>query len=178
MNPEFLRRLTADILANAARRLKWGQPEDALVRVYRASELIGQVRAALRGLDTENMNEQDSSFQAWLAYMEKKREPVARVHGKYSLARSSTARYLNHTGDTIGRLLLDLDKTEGLRTKERNNSLLAQGFTAITPGRDKAVSATLRQVLSIFAREAAENAALFQCAQFGWLEGLPAAGPT
>ncbi len=170
INPEFLRHLAADILANAVRRLRWGQPEDALVRIYRASELIGQVRCARRELDTENMDASDESVKRWLQYKEKQGNPVPQVRGKYSFAKANVASYLKFTGDPLGKTLCNLDRLEGLRTRERNNSLLAHGFEAVTPGRDASAMSALKMVESIFVSEDAENVSMLAAAQFQWFE--------
>jgi hypothetical protein len=168
MSPDFLRHLTADILANAHRRLAWGQPEDALVRIYRASELIGQIRLALRGLDSENVDQTDPAVKTWLEDCAKKGRSPSLANGKLSLARFNAARFLKHVKDPLGRPLLQLDNVEGLQPKQRNNSLLAHGFTAVTPGNDAAAHEALRLVESIFRSEDPGNDRILESAQFPW----------
>jgi CRISPR-associated protein (TIGR02710 family) len=176
MNPIFLRHLTADILANARRRLAWGQPEDALVRVYRASELIGQVRMALRGLDSKSVDPEEPAIKDWLQRPEKSRGSVSsNPRGGLSLGRYNVAHYLKHIGDSMGKPLLSLDNAYGLQAKHRNDSLLAHGFSAMTPGKDQAVSDALRRVESLLKQEDADNSRRLESAQFPWFQ--PASDP-
>lgn len=69
----------------------------------------------------------------------------------------------------MGLKLLHIDKCEGLKATERNNSLLAHGFQAITPGKDAQVLKALDLLEQLFRSESHASPDILKTAQFSWL---------
>jgi len=128
------RYLAADLLANAERRLHWGQPEDALQRAYRVLESAGQARLFAHGLDSECVDATHPGVAEWLAYKEKQGKPVgSRLQGKLTLGREQVASLLKRLKDPMGRALTNPQAELGIDvTTWRNLSILNHGFASNT----------------------------------------------
>ncbi len=126
-----LRRICADLLANAERRLRDGQFEDAYVRAYRILELVGQARLFENNLDSSNIPADHPAALALNKKMSKKNKGDSlpcNKHGQHYLAREHAARFLKQLSDPLGKTLLTL-ADELYFISNRNHSILIHGFT-------------------------------------------------
>lgn len=128
------RYVAVDVLANAERRLRWGQPEDALQRAYRVLESAGQARLFALGLDSELVDRTHPGVAEWLEYKKRQNKPVAsRLGGKLTLAREDVASLLKRLKDPMGKALSDPKALLGMDVaKWRNLSILNHGFASNT----------------------------------------------
>jgi CRISPR-associated protein (TIGR02710 family) len=146
------RDLAADLIANAGRRLASGAYEDALLRNYRALEMIGQARLFDLRLDSENLDRCNPQVQRWLA-----------VEGRSSnrLDRGQACSLLHFLGDSFAP---ELDKAAKAGAWDRNRSILLHGFRA-EADRVKA-RLTLDRVADVFTEENFKNRERLESAQF------------
>ncbi len=126
--------LAVDLLANAERRLRWGQPEDALQRAYRVLESAGQARLFTHGLDSEAVDPTHPGVKEWLEYKKRKGNSVAsRLQGKLTLGREHVASLLKRLKDPMGEALSNPKERLGMDvTTWRNLSILNHGFASNT----------------------------------------------
>jgi len=131
----WLRRLCVDLLANAERRLRHGQSEDALVRAYRVLELVGQARLFDRGLDSSALPSSDPEVVSLRVKLRQKGSSDfgIRRDGTLTAPRDLTARLLKEKGDPVAGELLDFDRRAGVSTAARNHSILIHGFDSRAP---------------------------------------------
>ena len=133
----WLRALACDLLANAERRLRDRQLEDALIRAYRILELVGQCRLFDRGYDSACIPDSDSKVEEFRTRLRRKGSQdfgVGQKPGFLSAPRLIAARFLKHLGDPLGQELAGFaDANPQLGTASRNNSLLIHGFSAAAP---------------------------------------------
>lgn len=116
--------LVADLLNNAARRGEQGEWDDALARLYRATELLAQVRLASRAdsIDTSDCRlEQvpDALRDDW------RRRPGP--DGTFKIGLHDAYRLLAALGDPLGSWYLEDKRTQNALF-QRNQSILAHGF--------------------------------------------------
>lgn len=163
---QHTRDLVADLLANARRRLRLGQHEDALLRAYRVLELMGQARLYDHGLESDRIDQAHPGFVKFREEKERKRERLEPDRrGQISLARESVARLLKSMGDGFGKKLLDAVEFKGI--KERNHSLLIHGFqahSAATPVAD--LEAMLESLERLFHEDNPANGERMEAARF------------
>ncbi len=130
-----LRRLVLDLIANGERRIRHGQHEDALVRAYRALELLGQARLFDRNLDSGDLDGAHRAVQAVQRKIAKKgQDPIRKDRGdKLQAGRQQVGRILKECGDPLAERLLQFDREALLKPTLRNNSVLVHGFVARAP---------------------------------------------
>ena len=172
------RALTADLLANAERRLAEGRLEEVLVRVYRILELITTYRLFSHGIDSERVNWNDRRVREWL---ESQRETGAgssrpgRALGRRLSAEllvfleqrqpesrgAKIATRLAKTGDWLGA------NDAGLR----NGSILIHGLASTSAGVAGEVAGILDRLRDFFYDEHPGNRALHEAARFPFMQG-------
>jgi len=122
-----------DLLLNAERRACQKRFDDAVGRIYRALELMAQIRLKIKfdlltgDIDINNLNLKNLAEEL-KANLEKKRND----NGRIQIALRDSFNLLNDLGDEIG---VKFKKTESHiidTLKIRNNSLFAHGFRSIT----------------------------------------------
>ena len=131
-----LRRLVVDLIANGERRIIQGQHEDALVRAYRALELLGQARLFDWNLDSGDLDRKHKAVEYVQRSIAKKgQDPFGPGRGgKLQAGRQQVARILKKCGDPLAKRLLKFDQEEALlKPTLRNNSVLVHGFIARAP---------------------------------------------
>ncbi|MBX6324106.1 MAG: TIGR02710 family CRISPR-associated protein [Rhodospirillaceae bacterium] len=131
----WLRPLCVDLLANAERRVRQAQFEDALVRAYRVLELIGQARLFDHGIDSGRVPPDDPQVISLRQRLEKGEGDfgVGR-DGRLTASREICARLLKEKGDSFAeRLLTFASQAAELRPNARNVSVLVHGFEAQAP---------------------------------------------
>lgn len=137
----WLKKIACDLLENGRRRVRDQQFEDALLRAYRVLELIGQFRLFCRGYDTASIDPEDNLVKELEGRLKKKKSHGFGENGKgrYTAARTTAARFLEHIGDPLGRQLFDFgEKTYGaLTATRRNHSILVHGFEAAAAKADE-----------------------------------------
>lgn len=128
-----LRRVLVDLFANGERRLRDHQYEDALLRAYRAFELLGQVRLFALGFDSAALPPDHPKLIEFQRKLEKKKsDPLTSdpKSGMWQAAKDQVARLVNFLGDDFGKRLIDEAKQGELKATARNNSVLIHGFEA------------------------------------------------
>jgi len=157
--PPVLRKIAADILANAERRARDSQFEDAVVRAYRIRELIAQIRLFERGLDSEAVPKDHPALVKVKVSLEKKgRSWHPGEGGAYQASREKAAMLLNAMGDPLGNLLLQ-ERNDGiLSSKSRNNSLLIHGFRTLGDVDKKALMKDFKTVEQLLHKDNPDHA--------------------
>jgi len=118
--------LLTDIICNAERRMQEGKHDDAVARLYRATEFIGQIALKQRGIDLETMNLQTLPIDE-----EKKRKYEKYVEkGKMKLGLRGAYELLEDLGHPIGQRFHE-DKALQDLLRKRNDSILAHGVTPV-----------------------------------------------
>jgi len=177
-NAGYCRALAADLLANAERRMREGQNEEVLVRLYRVLELMGQMRLFLHRIDTGRVNPEDERVRAWLDGLEEKDRPRPNRDGLLELGREKAARLLHfleqRAGDGAGagvaQKLANLDWLGEWGPAMRNTSVLIHGFRARSRGREKELGELLEKLKRFFCEEREGNAALVEDCRFSFLQ--------
>ena len=144
-------RLIADLLGNARRRLAQGQYEDCLIRAYRILELLGQSRLFAQGYDSGTMPD-DRCMQNFLENLkEGEARPQKRNNG-HSFGREHVARFLKSQfpRDGFGEKLLTFATDAGRCVVQRNNSILAHGFDAVSAGSRENLETALTALEGLF----------------------------
>lgn len=156
------RDLVADLLANARRRIRSRQLEDALLRAYRALEMMGQARLFTHGLDTANLDRR--RVAQWV------RTEALRPdsHGIVAIGREKTASLLSFLQDDFGNKLLCAGNYPSLQPRTRNESILIHGLRAQTTTADeRRLAETLDNLERLFLEEdPTQNPARLAVAQF------------
>lgn len=127
----WLRPLAIDLLANAERRVRQHQFEDALVRSYRVLELVGQARLFDHGMSSDAVPEDHPKVKKLRRDLEKSRSNDFNRNPKGGLyaSRILTARLLGRLDDPLGKPLQFFDSEHGAFAAEsRNTSVLIHGF--------------------------------------------------
>lgn len=132
-----------DLLLNAERRSQRGRYDDAVGRLYRALELLAQVRLKLAyGLKTENIDR--SKLPEAIA------QRYAKVEGKIQMPLCRSYELLTELGDDpLGALYKNQVKDLLAAIETRNKSILAHGFTPVS----QADFAAVGRVMDGFIRE-------------------------
>ncbi len=142
-----------DLYANAQRRLDHGRCDDALARLYRLTEGIGQWRLCEQGQPNPKAVPADwlkEKAPTWFA--ENGDRKPRRSDGRLELGSRQLIDVLAEMGDPIGQMLHTLLRNGDEPTKKgplqsllnrRNRSLLAHGFEPI----DRAAVEELRELL-------------------------------
>ncbi len=158
------RGLAADLLANAGRRLKEGQTEDALVRAYRVLELIGQLRLFAHGLDSEDIDARHPTAGKWL--VEQKDPPRRDSRDRLSIGREKVASLLGALGDELAPRLTTLDWLGEFQPHLRNKSILIHGFKSRTREKTTEITELLRRLQVFYLSENEENEKRMRAATF------------
>ncbi|AEH45206.1 CRISPR-associated protein, TIGR02710 family [Thermodesulfatator indicus DSM 15286] len=121
--------IIADLLANAKRRIKEGKYDDAMARLYRIFELVGQtILFSKYGLNSSDLdldkirNLLGSKFEKWTSLLQ--RDPT---DNKVKIGARKVYELLNDLGHNVRKEL------ESFKTllAQRNNSILAHGLKPI-----------------------------------------------
>lgn len=161
------RALTADLLANARRRLAQGQTEEALVRVGRVVELLGQTRLFEHGYYSSSVPSDDPRVKTWINQQEKKNKFVEARDGRYVLARQNVGSLLKHLGDQMAPKLNKLDSwLSEFDIELRNHSVLIHGFLARSRGLAGKIEQWIANLEKFHVAEHPRNAALLAAARF------------
>lgn len=166
-NLRWCRHLAADLLANAGRRISEGQAEEALVRLYRVFELMGQLRLFGHDLDTARLSASDPRVSKWL--QDKAIRLTPNHDGSYQIGREMTASLLSSLGDPLAAKLENLDWLGEFQPRLRNTSILIHGFKARTRQRVKEVLRLHANVQAFLEEENDGNSALIQASRFTFL---------
>jgi CRISPR-associated protein (TIGR02710 family) len=163
-NPHIL--IVADLVSNAHRRIIEGKYDDAVARLYRATEAMAQ-------------------YRLWNKYGWKTGElPVNEVKNKLG---ESTANKLQLNGNSEGRAAIGMQKSYDLlaflndplgrfyrensdlggRISDRNRSILAHGFDPIS---QKVADSLFRRVIELGSHVEAKFSDLMAGLQFPWVK--------
>ena len=114
-----------DILSNASRRAEQGQFDDAIMRLYRALEMAGQVELAKFDVDDSNVSIENprlnESARGWL-------ESTFSGSSDIKLALENKFNLLNLLGNPKGKNYFDNISEFRKVLTQRNESFLAHGF--------------------------------------------------
>lgn len=128
-----LRRLAADLLANAERALRARRYEDAVIRAYRVLEMIGQARLASRGLLSSHLPADHPAVRA--VRSQGRGEWGENRDRTLSAGRLRVTELLTQLGDPMGaELRAEAERPLGPRNKAyraRNDNILVHGFEAL-----------------------------------------------
>ncbi len=120
-----------DLLANARRRAELEQRyEDATERLYRAIEVLAQVRLF-------NTNDVDQGRLPASLREEFTRRYTSRIDGKIKVGLEAAYRLLSELGDGLGSVFDKHWNSLKVLFEARNLSILAHGFAPIKPERYK-----------------------------------------
>lgn len=124
--------LVFDILENARRRLAQGQYEDALLRIYRGLELMGQAELYRYGIETDGTDPEREEICRWLDYRRKEGSRIPEIVPKkrgYELSKDLVGSLLKFLKSPLARDLNNFDQNRDFQAKLRNTSLLIHGFS-------------------------------------------------
>ena len=117
----------SDLLNNAQRRASQERFDDAVARLYRATEMVAQIRLSREhGLDSNKLTLNDLPEDLRSGY-----EPFVRDKDKVLLGLRESFGLLNRLGDQAGRLFLDKGNAVINALTTRNNSILAHGIKPV-----------------------------------------------
>ena len=117
----------ADLLNNAQRRASQERFDDAVARLYRATEMVAQIRLSREhGLGSNKLTLNDLPENLRSEY-----EPFVRDKDKVLLGLRESFGLLNRLGDPVGRLFLDKGNAVINALTTRNNSILAHGIKPV-----------------------------------------------
>ncbi len=117
----------SDLLNNAERRASQDRFDDAVARLYRATEMVAQIRLFKKyELDSKKLTLNNIPENLRSEY-----EPFVRDNGKVLLGLRESFGLLNRLNDPVGRLFETKSNAviDGLKT--RNNSILAHGIKPV-----------------------------------------------
>lgn len=123
---KFSPELLADLFANADRRAEEGRYDDAVARLYRATEFVAQLALAPYGLDTSNLRKSELPREVYHLFPE-----VGRAQRVISIGLDRSYRLIEALNDERARLYLDNKRLRHL-LKARNDSINAHGTTPVT----------------------------------------------
>jgi len=122
--------LVVDVVANARRRVAEGKFDDAVARIYRALEMIGQVRFTNRFRVTTSRCPASVLPEAlrdeFKAKYARKDDPEELQFGL-----DATFRVLKQIGDEVGKQYFDRKDDLGKILSARNSSIMAHGSTPV-----------------------------------------------
>ena len=123
--------ILVDLINNASRRIEEGKYDDAVARLYRAIELIAQIKLAEEGLDDlsegkftiEELKERKVDIRRYLVYADDK--------GRLKLGLAKKFKLLGDMGwEEADTVYLGNNKLKDL-LKKRNSSILAHGLEPV-----------------------------------------------
>ncbi|MCG3172857.1 MAG: hypothetical protein GMKNLPBB_01019 [Myxococcota bacterium] len=155
---QVLEHLIADMIENARRCCESDGYEDALLRLYRATELIGQARLFREGLDSGNLNSSHPAVRELIQDNKKPLQPNDK--GVYQAARLDAARLLTRCDNLDSRYLGEMLKKEDDAAKsmhKRNLSVLNHGYQAQAPQDQQDWEAMFQRIEGLF-RQLCEDA--------------------
>ncbi|HHY39323.1 MAG TPA: TIGR02710 family CRISPR-associated protein [Clostridia bacterium] len=116
----------ADIFFNASRRAEQGRYDDAVARLYRALEMLAQVRLKSHwGINTSNVDPKKLPVE-----LRDKYEEVREDDGKIRLPLRKAYQLLADLGDGLGRIWQERENCMLSVLNARNSSILAHGTVA------------------------------------------------
>ena len=119
MEDEYSEEILADLLANALRRAQEGKDDDAVARLYRAVEMIGQMLLLQQGINTSAVRlEQLPS--SWQTSYQGSPEPL-------KLGQEKDFLLLESLGHPVGKRYCENKNLRNYLSK-RNSSVLAHGI--------------------------------------------------
>ncbi|MDR3515406.1 MAG: TIGR02710 family CRISPR-associated CARF protein [Azospirillaceae bacterium] len=143
---DWLRLLIIDLFANAERRVRQGQFEDALVRCYRLLELVGQARLFDRGYDSARIP-LTAAVQEFQKKLRKSNSTLPTMKdGCLQMPREQAARFLKFLNDDLAKSLIGDDIKD---VKNRNYSILIHGFENKAPADLTAWNVLLQKIDNI-----------------------------
>ena len=134
----------ADLLNNAERRASQERFDDAVARLYRATEMVAQIRLFREhGLDSNKLTLNDLPENLRSEY-----EPFVRDNGKVLLGLLDSFGLLNRLDDPVGRLFFDTGNAVINALTIRNNSILAHGCKPVGREGYEKVWGTLHRLIT------------------------------
>jgi CRISPR-associated protein (TIGR02710 family) len=121
--------LTLDLVSNAKRRYEQGKYDDAVARLYRALEMVGQI--AYKEATGGSNSDVDSDDLPESLREEYKKRYLDPQNGKIKLPLVATFRVLNTINIPLGEKFHELQKNLDGLIFTRNNSILAHGSQPI-----------------------------------------------
>ena len=117
-----------DIYANAERRFEEGKIDDAILRLYRLSEMIAQERLIDRyGINTSDVKPDQIPIELRDEFV---RRYTSLISGKIQLSQNASFDLLFSLGDALGKAFDENKKTFQVIQSSRNLSYLAHGFSS------------------------------------------------
>lgn len=147
-------RLAADLIQNAWRRWWNGEYEDALIRAFRAQELIGHLRLCRLGILASDLCLENPKLKKWLARGTFRGGPIRLYRNE--LAKPLVGRLLTFLGDAWYRKHA---RGEWEELRSRNQSPLTHGLECQATDPDS-LARLLLKVERLFDSESEKNAGL------------------
>ena len=120
-----------DLLANARRRAQHDQKyEDAMARVYRALEVLVQVRLGQKGVRTSAADPASLPASLREEFVQKY---TSQIDGKIKIGLQPGYRFLKILGDDLGEIFEKQWNNLKVLLEVRNKSILAHGFSSVKP---------------------------------------------
>jgi hypothetical protein len=136
--------LVSDLLNNAERRALQERFDDAVARLYRATEMVAQIRLSREyGLDSNKLTLNDLPENLRSEY-----EPFVRDNGKVLLGLRKSFELLDSLGDPVGKLFLDKGNAVIGALTTRNNSIFGHGTEPVGREGYEKVKLTLHGFIS------------------------------
>ena len=149
-------RLNEDVLAdlynNAARRHEEGKYDDAMARMYRLLEMLGQWALSSHGLNSSDLDPAGLSPDLQSA-LSVNRDPA---DGRIKIGLIKTWQVLADLGSDMGRAILE-DQALRARLNSRNYSILAHGTRPVEEKECRSLLQLIRDYLVRFVPEAEER---------------------
>ena len=121
----------ASLINNSKRRAKEDKFDDAIARLYRSFELIGQNRLKKYDIDTSNVDvdilEEKGVSKEFIGSLEKTREDE-----KIKIGLIKDFILLNELGDELGKYFMENENLINDLTSKRNDSILAHGLKSLS----------------------------------------------
>jgi CRISPR-associated protein (TIGR02710 family) len=118
-----------DLLANARRRAQLEQKyEDAMARLYRALEVLAQVRLSRKGIRTSSV---DPARLPDTLKEDFEKKYTSELDGKIKIGAQEAYRLLKELGDELGNAYDKQWSNLKILLEARNNSILAHGFASV-----------------------------------------------
>ena len=121
--------ILASLLNNAKRRYDEHKYDDAIARLYRSLELIGQISLEKYGLNSSDIDveilEEKGVSKDFICELEK-----TRTDGKIKIGLIKDFTLLHELGNDMGRYYKDNENRINNMTKKRNDSILAHGLVS------------------------------------------------
>lgn len=123
--------ILASLLNNAKRRYEEHKYDDAIARLYRSLELIGQISLEKYGLDSSDIDveilEKKGVSSEFICELEK-----TRTDGKIKIGLVKDFLLLDELGNDMGKYYKENENRINNMTKKRNDSILAHGLESQT----------------------------------------------